>query len=113
VIDARLEPGAISEVVTVTGASEAALVEKDTVQISATYQQKKIQDLPINVPGGGIDRVALLVPGVTVGFGNVNGIRACLAIRWRSRMSMPAFSMVSAEPAAASRFCEPARRAIS
>ncbi len=73
VIDAKLEPGAISEVVTVTGASEAALVEKDTVQISATFQQKKIQDLPINVPGGGLDRVALLVPGVTVGFGNVNG----------------------------------------
>ncbi len=73
VLDAALEPGAISEVVTVTGGAEAALVEKDTVQISATFQQKKIQDLPINVPGGGLDRVALLVPGVTVGFGNVNG----------------------------------------
>ncbi|MFN0085622.1 MAG: carboxypeptidase regulatory-like domain-containing protein [Blastocatellia bacterium] len=73
VLDARLEPGAITEVVTVTGGAEAALVEKDTVQISATFQQKKIQDLPINVPGGGLDRVALLVPGVTVGFGNVNG----------------------------------------
>ncbi len=73
VLDAVLEPGAISEVVTVAGGAESALVEKDTVQISATFQQKKIQDLPINVPGGGLDRIALLVPGVTVGFGNVNG----------------------------------------
>jgi outer membrane receptor protein involved in Fe transport len=55
------------------------LVEKDTVQISATFQQKKITDLPINVPGGGLDRVALLVPGVTVGFSNVNANGALLS----------------------------------
>jgi outer membrane receptor protein involved in Fe transport len=79
VIDAQLEPGSISEVVTVTGGAEAALVEKDTVQISATFQQKKITDLPINVPGGGLDRVALLVPGVTVGFSNVNSNGALLS----------------------------------
>jgi outer membrane receptor protein involved in Fe transport len=79
VIDAQLEPGSISEVVTVTGGAEAALVEKDTVQISATFQQKKITDLPINVPGGGLDRVALLVPGVTVGFSNVNANGALLS----------------------------------
>jgi len=79
VIDAQLEPGSISEVVTVTGGAEAALVEKDTVQISATFQQKKITDLPINVPGGGLDRVALLVLGVTVGFSNVNSNGALLS----------------------------------
>jgi outer membrane receptor protein involved in Fe transport len=72
VIDHKLEPGTISEVVTVTGGAEA-LVEKDSVQISTTFEQKKIQDLPINVPGRGLDRIALLTPGVTVGFGNVNG----------------------------------------
>ncbi len=72
ILDAKLEPGAITEVVTVTGGAET-LVEKATVQISATFQEKKIRELPINVPGGGLDRVALLVPGVTVGFGNVNG----------------------------------------
>lgn len=72
VVDAKLEPGAISEIVTVTGGAEA-LVEKDSVQISATFEQKKITNLPINVPGGGLDRVALLTPGVTVGIGaNVN-----------------------------------------
>ncbi|MFN0109667.1 MAG: carboxypeptidase regulatory-like domain-containing protein [Blastocatellia bacterium] len=72
VVDSALEPGAISEVVTVAGGAEA-LVEKDSVQISTTFEQKKIQDLPINIPGRGLDRVALLTPGVTVGFGNVNG----------------------------------------
>jgi outer membrane receptor protein involved in Fe transport len=72
VVDAKLEPGAISEVVTVTGGAEA-LVEKDSVQISTTFQQKKVQELPVNVPGRGLDRIALLTPGVTVGFGNVNG----------------------------------------
>ncbi len=72
VVDAKLEPGAISEVVTVTGGAEA-LVERDSVQISATFEQKKVQDLPVNVPGGGLDRIALLTPGVTVGIGaNVN-----------------------------------------
>ncbi len=71
VVDSKLETGAITEVVTVAGGSEA-LVEKDSVQISTTFEQKKVQDLPINVPGRGLDRVALLTPGVTVGFGNVN-----------------------------------------
>lgn len=72
IVDAKLEPGQISEVVTVTGGAEA-LVEKDSVQISTTFQQKKVQELPVNVPGQGLDRIALLTPGVTVGFGNVNG----------------------------------------
>lgn len=72
VLDVQLQTGQISEVVTVTGGSEA-LVEKDSVQISATFQARKIQELPINVPGGGLDRIALLVPGVTPGIGaNVN-----------------------------------------
>ncbi len=72
VIDFRLETGAISDVVTVVGGAEA-LVEKDTVQISSTFQERKVQELPLNVPGRGLDRIALLVPGVAVGFGNVNG----------------------------------------
>ncbi len=79
VIDPRLETGAISEVITVTGGSEA-LVEKDTVQISATFQERKITELPINVPGGGLDRIAFLVPGVTQGFGNVNGNGPTLSV---------------------------------
>lgn len=72
VIDVKLEPGQISEVVTVQGVNEA-VIEKDTVQISTTFQERKVRELPVNTPGGGLDRIALLVPGVTVGFGNVNG----------------------------------------
>jgi len=72
VVDTKLEAGAITEVVTVAGGAEA-LVEKDTVQISTTFEQRKVQELPVNVPGQGLDRIALLAPGVTVGFGNVNG----------------------------------------
>jgi Carboxypeptidase regulatory-like domain len=71
VIDIRLEPGAISEVVTVTGGAEA-LVEKDTVQISTTFTERKVEDLPVSQPGVGLDRIALLTPGVTIGFSNVN-----------------------------------------
>src|SRR5262245_44304063 len=72
VIDVKLEAGAISEVVTVTGGSEA-YIEKDTVQISTTLPEKKISELPFTPgTGGGLDRLALLAPGATTGFGNVN-----------------------------------------
>jgi outer membrane receptor protein involved in Fe transport len=72
VIDVKLEAGAITEVVTVTGGSEA-LVEKDTVQISTTVSEKKINELPYTPgTGGGLDQLALLTPGATTGFGNVN-----------------------------------------
>jgi outer membrane receptor protein involved in Fe transport len=71
VVDASLEPGEISEVVTVTAGAEA-LVEKDSMQISATFSQRKVEDLPVSTPGVGLDRIALLTPGVTIGFSNVN-----------------------------------------
>jgi hypothetical protein len=74
VIDIKLETGAISEVVNVTGGSEA-LVEKDTVQISTTFQEKKIKELPAapgTGTGSGLDQLAFLAPGVTPGFGNIN-----------------------------------------
>jgi outer membrane receptor protein involved in Fe transport len=72
VIDVKLETGAINEVVTVTGGSET-LVEKDTVQISTTVSEKKVNELPFTPgTGGGLDSLALLAPGATTGFGNVN-----------------------------------------
>jgi outer membrane receptor protein involved in Fe transport len=71
VVDAVLETGGTTETVTVE-ATGSALVQSDTVQISTNFEAKKVQDLPINVPGGGLDRIALLVPGVAPGFGNVN-----------------------------------------
>jgi outer membrane receptor protein involved in Fe transport len=72
VIDASLEPGEISEVVTVTAGAEA-MVEKSSMQISTTFSQQKVEDLPVSQPGVGLDRIALLTPGVTIGFSNVNG----------------------------------------
>jgi outer membrane receptor protein involved in Fe transport len=72
VIDVRLETGEINEIVTVTGGSET-LVEKDTVQISSTVSEKKVNELPFTPgTGGGLDTLALLVPGASTGFGNVN-----------------------------------------
>jgi outer membrane receptor protein involved in Fe transport len=73
VIDVQLQAGQISDVVTITGGAETALVERDTVQISTTFSQRKVQELPVNIPGRGLDRIALLTPGVTTGIGaNVN-----------------------------------------
>lgn len=70
--DVALQPGAVSETVTITASSEV-LVEKDTAQISARFAGRAITDLPINTGGGGLDRIALAMPGVTPGIGaNVN-----------------------------------------
>ena len=72
VVNAKLEPGTISDVVTIASGGVEAIVEKDTVQISTNFQEKKIQELPIAAPAGGLDRIAFLAPGVIQGFGNVN-----------------------------------------
>lgn len=80
VIDASVEPGAISETVTVMAGGTEVLVEKDTAQISTTFTERKVQDLPVNTPGGGLDRIAFLVPGVVQGFGNVNANGPTLSV---------------------------------
>jgi outer membrane receptor protein involved in Fe transport len=64
-----LAAGNISEVVTVTGAGEAAL-ETESSQVSGTINTRKVEDLPSNGAGGGIDTLALLVPGVTASRAN-------------------------------------------
>lgn len=79
VVDVRLEPGAVVETVTVEGGGEI-LIQKDNVQISSTFESRKIRNLPINIPGGGLDRIALLTPGVTPGFGNVNANGVTLSV---------------------------------
>jgi outer membrane receptor protein involved in Fe transport len=72
VVDVKLEPGEVSETVTVTASGEVA-IEKDTAQISARFGGRAITDLPINVGGGGLDRIALAMPGITPGIAaNVN-----------------------------------------
>ena len=64
-----LEAGNISEVVTVTGSGEEAL-QTESSQVSGTIGTRKVEDLPSNGAGGGIDTLALLVPGVTASRAN-------------------------------------------
>jgi outer membrane receptor protein involved in Fe transport len=79
VVDIKLEVGGVSETVTVNGGAEA-LIDKDKAQISARFAGRTITDLPINVAGGGLDRIALAMPGVTPGFGTANGNGVLLSV---------------------------------
>lgn len=84
-LDVKLEAGAVSETVTVTAGTEE-IVQRDQSQISHTVETRKIEDLPSNAAGAGLDTLALLAPGVipnnsggvnTNGSGlSVNGNRA-------------------------------------
>lgn len=60
-----LAVGAPSETVTVVSTGEE-LVTKDQAQISTIFETRKIEDLPSNGAGGGLDTLALLAPGVVV-----------------------------------------------
>lgn len=71
-IDATLMAGLASETVTVTATGEE-LIQKEQVQVSSTFEARKVAELPSNIAGGGIDTLALLAPGVVPGVGNVNG----------------------------------------
>jgi Carboxypeptidase regulatory-like domain/TonB dependent receptor len=74
VIDAALQPGAVTETVTVTAQGEE-LLQKENVQVSSTFGSRKVSELPLNVAGNGIDTLAFLAPGVVpgLGFSNTNG----------------------------------------
>jgi outer membrane receptor protein involved in Fe transport len=83
--DAKLEAGNVSETVTVVANTEEVL-QRDQSQISTTVDTRKVEDLPSNAAGSGLDTLALLAPGVipnnsggvnTNGTGlSVNGNRA-------------------------------------
>jgi len=79
VIDVSLQPGGAAETVTVTAQNET-LIEKDTSQISTNFESRQIAELPSNVAGAGLDTIALLVPGVSMGFGNVNSNGTSLSV---------------------------------
>ena len=69
-----LEAGNLSETVTVTANTEE--VVRDQAQISTTIDSRRIQELPSNGAGNGIDTLALLAPGVIAnraGGTNTNG----------------------------------------
>ena len=77
-VSVNLEVGSASEVVTiVAGADEVA---QTTSEISANFESRKVTDLPSNAAGGGIDTLALNVPGVVPGFGNVNSNGTTLSV---------------------------------
>jgi hypothetical protein len=73
--DIKLEPGNVSETVTITANTEE-IVQRDQSQIAATIESRKVSELPSNGAGGGIDTLALLIPGVVSnrsGGTNTNG----------------------------------------
>jgi outer membrane receptor protein involved in Fe transport len=78
VIDSVLQPGNLTETVTVTAGEE--LLQKEQAQVSNTFESRKVADLPSNIAGGGIDTLALLAPGVVPGFGNVNSNGTTLSV---------------------------------
>ncbi len=78
-IDASLQAGQLSETVSVTAEGQE-LLQKEQVQISTTFESRKVIELPKNIAGGGMDTLALLAPGVVPGFGNVNSNGATLSV---------------------------------
>ncbi|HJQ71618.1 MAG TPA: TonB-dependent receptor [Blastocatellia bacterium] len=78
-IDAALQPGGLTETVTVAAGSEE-VVNRETAQVSANFDTRKVAELPSNAAGAGIDTLALLAPGVLPGFGNVNSNGTTLSV---------------------------------
>jgi len=73
-----LEVGQPSATVTITANTEE--IVQTTSQLSSSFETRKVQDLPSNAAGGGIDTLALLAPGVVPGFGNVNSNGVTLSV---------------------------------
>ena len=70
-----LEAGTPTETVTITAGSEE-LINREQAQISATFDTRKVEDLPSNAAGNGLDTLLLNVPGVAQNSGggtNTNG----------------------------------------
>jgi outer membrane receptor protein involved in Fe transport len=74
-----LAVGSATETVTVMASTETTL-QTDTSQVTASFENRKVQDLPSNAAGNGIDTLALLAPGVVPGFGNVNSNGTTLSV---------------------------------
>ncbi len=73
-----LEVGVPSETVMIAGNTEE--IVQTNSQISSSFETRKVEDLPSNAAGGGIDTLALLAPGVVPGFGNVNSNGVTLSV---------------------------------
>ncbi len=77
-IPVALEIGGAQETVTVTSSTEE--IAQTNSEISSNFESRKVTELPSNAAGSGIDTLALNVPGVTPGFGNVNGNGITLSV---------------------------------
>jgi outer membrane receptor protein involved in Fe transport len=77
-IKVELAVGTPTETVTITGNTEE--IVQTTSQISASFESRKVEELPSNAAGGGLDTLALLAPGVVPGFGNVNSNGTTLSV---------------------------------
>ena len=77
-IKVELAIGTPTETVTITANTEE--IVSTNSQISSSFETRKVEDLPSNSAGGGIDTLALLAPGVVPGFGNVNGNGVTLSV---------------------------------
>ena len=73
-----LEVGGASETVTIVASSDE--VVQTNSEITANFDKRKVSDLPSNAAGSGLDTLALNVPGVTPGFGNVNANGITLSV---------------------------------
>src|SRR6185369_1893878 len=74
-VPVQLAVGTPTETVTVTSSGED-IISRDQSQVSTTIDSRRVQDLPSNGAGGGIDTLALLAPGVIAnraGGTNTNG----------------------------------------
>jgi Carboxypeptidase regulatory-like domain/TonB dependent receptor len=65
-LDIALQAGGVEETVTVVAGTEE-VVNRDQSQLSTTFETRKVEELPTNAAGAGLDTLALLVPGVVVG----------------------------------------------
>src|SRR5262245_1369792 len=70
-VNTALEPGAISDVVTVTAGATAELVETTTSQLGKSFEDRKVIELPI---GQDVNSLALLTPNVTTQGAGVLGV---------------------------------------
>lgn len=73
-----LEIGSALETVDIVAGSDE--IAQSTSQISTNFSSQKVNELPSNAAGSGIDTLALNIPGVTPGFGNVNSNGITLSV---------------------------------
>src|SRR5918911_1107469 len=74
-VNVALKAGDVSATVTVTADTEE-VINRDQSQIASTFETRKVEELPSNAAGAGIDTLALLTPGVVTGatgVSNTNG----------------------------------------